>query len=227
MSNEQALREALRETLLFCETFSNRWDGETGAHPFDMVERARQALATTEPAVNQQLTTDPFDEREAFEKWLGIKPCGAAHDFGWAAWQARAAMAQVSDINVAESFTNDTKDAESWIASALDFDGWRCSLEPLYTAQPAAPAMAPWQPIETAPKDGSDCWLLVEEEVRRGFWVEIEFEERRDLDGRYIDQTDDDAYWMDKDSGDPLEPTMFYPITKPLPPAPAMRKGQL
>ena len=35
------------------------------------------------PAVNQQLTTDPFDEREAFEKWLSIKPCGAAHDFGW------------------------------------------------------------------------------------------------------------------------------------------------
>ena len=86
---------------------------------------------------------------------------------------------------------------------------------------------AGWQPIETAPKDGSDCWLLVEEEVRRGFWVEIEFEERRDLDGRYIDQTDDYAYWMDKDSGDSLEPTMFYPITKPLPPAPAMRKGQL
>lgn len=123
MSNEQALREALRETLLFCETFSNRWDGETGAHPFDMVERARQALATTEPAVNQQLTTDPFDEREAFEKWLGIKPCGAAHDFGWAAWQARAAMAQVSDINVAESFTNDTKDAERyrWLADSNNY----------------------------------------------------------------------------------------------------------
>ena len=33
------------------------------------------------------------DERAAFEAWLGIKPCGAAHDFGWAAWQARAALA--------------------------------------------------------------------------------------------------------------------------------------
>ena len=33
------------------------------------------------------------DERTAFEAWLGIKPCGAAHDFGWAAWQARAALA--------------------------------------------------------------------------------------------------------------------------------------
>jgi len=88
-----------------------------------------------------------------------------------------------------------------------------------------------WQPIETAPKDGSDCWLLVDGDVRRGFWVEIEFEERRDMDGRYIDQTDADAYWMDHDSGDSLEPTMFYPITKPLPPSlvdidAAMRKGK-
>ena len=33
------------------------------------------------------------DERAAFESWLGIKPCGAAHDFGWAAWKARAALA--------------------------------------------------------------------------------------------------------------------------------------
>lgn len=32
-------------------------------------------------------------ERAEFEAWLGIKPCGAAHDFGWAAWQARAALA--------------------------------------------------------------------------------------------------------------------------------------
>ena len=31
-------------------------------------------------------------EREAFEKWLRIKPCGAAHDFGWEAWKARAAL---------------------------------------------------------------------------------------------------------------------------------------
>ena len=33
------------------------------------------------------------DERQAFEKWLRIKPCGAAHDFGWEAWKARAALA--------------------------------------------------------------------------------------------------------------------------------------
>ena len=31
-------------------------------------------------------------ERIAFENWLGIKPCGAAHDLAWAAWQARASL---------------------------------------------------------------------------------------------------------------------------------------
>ena len=32
------------------------------------------------------------DERAAFEAWLRVKPCGAAHDFGWEAWRARAAL---------------------------------------------------------------------------------------------------------------------------------------
>jgi len=31
-------------------------------------------------------------ERIAFENWLGIKPCGAAHDLAWSAWQARASL---------------------------------------------------------------------------------------------------------------------------------------
>lgn len=78
-----------------------------------------------------------------------------------------------------------------------------------------------WQPIETAPKDGSDCWLLVDGEVHRGLWVEIEYEEHRDIDGRYIDHTDADAYWMDHESGDSLEPTMFCQIARPLPPPPS------
>lgn len=32
------------------------------------------------------------DERAAFEAWLGIKPCGAAHDLAWSTWKARAAL---------------------------------------------------------------------------------------------------------------------------------------
>lgn len=31
-------------------------------------------------------------ERAAFEAWLGITPCGSAHDLAWEAWQARAAI---------------------------------------------------------------------------------------------------------------------------------------
>ena len=34
-----------------------------------------------------------LNERAAFEKWLRVKPCGAAHDFAWEAWRARAALA--------------------------------------------------------------------------------------------------------------------------------------
>ena len=48
-----------------------------------------------EPLRKQASTADVVvaDERDAFDKWLRIKPCGAAHDFGWQAWQARAALA--------------------------------------------------------------------------------------------------------------------------------------
>ena len=31
-------------------------------------------------------------ERADFEAWLRVKPCGAAHDFAWEAWKARAAL---------------------------------------------------------------------------------------------------------------------------------------
>ena len=37
--------------------------------------------------------TSTEQERAEFEAWLGIKPCGAAHDFAWEAWKARAALA--------------------------------------------------------------------------------------------------------------------------------------
>ncbi len=105
MSNEQKLMhvalEAINALMIGAERDSdNEWGricmptNSAMSKGADAAMATRQALATTEPAVNQQLTTDPFDEREAFEKWLGIKPCGAAHDFGWSAWQARAAMAQ-------------------------------------------------------------------------------------------------------------------------------------
>lgn len=42
-------------------------------------------------------------ERANFEAWLRVKPCGAAHDFAWEAWRARAALQ-----------SQDREDAERW-----------------------------------------------------------------------------------------------------------------
>lgn len=56
-------------------------------HEYRMREYALQAIAhATQPA-------EVTDERQAFEKWLGIRPCGAAHDMAWSAWKARAILA--------------------------------------------------------------------------------------------------------------------------------------
>ena len=48
--------------------------------------------------MNQQDTT-----RAEFEAWLRVKPCGAAHDFAWEAWKARAAL-QSQDLEDAERY---------------------------------------------------------------------------------------------------------------------------
>ncbi len=57
-------------------------------------------------------TAVPVGEREAFEAWLGIKPCGAAHDFGWDAWQARAALS-AGDAVYAQRYR--------WLADCLNY----------------------------------------------------------------------------------------------------------
>ena len=48
------------------------------------VEPLRKPVAAEQAAPNERL---------AFEAWLRVKPCGAAHDFAWEAWKARAALA--------------------------------------------------------------------------------------------------------------------------------------
>ena len=40
------------------------------------------------------MTASAEKERAEFEAWLGIKPCGAAHDLAWAAWQAASRRAR-------------------------------------------------------------------------------------------------------------------------------------
>lgn len=64
MTTEQKLREALQQALTALENVITqvKYDEECAA----AIIAARQTLATTETAVNQQLTTEPVDEREAF-----------------------------------------------------------------------------------------------------------------------------------------------------------------
>ena len=44
----------------------------------------------------------PVGEREAFEAWLGITPCGAAHDLAVKAFQAGAAYQRQSGVEMPE-----------------------------------------------------------------------------------------------------------------------------
>lgn len=105
-----------------------------------------------------------------------------------------------------------------------DYDWPICLLHEIDTALSEAKAGG-WQPIEQASDEYKlRCWVLVGEAVHLAAYIVISFEEKRDMDGRYIDQVDHEEYWMDIDSGDPLEPTHFQPLTRPLPAPPAQKE---
>lgn len=76
-----------------------------------------------------------------------------------------------------------------------------------------------WRPIESAPKDGTAILLTNGKDVAEGHWFFEEggTTEYRDLDGRYIGQTDSDGYdgWMDWDGGMQPDPTHWMPLPAP------------
>lgn len=82
---------------------------------------------------------------------------------------------------------------------------------------------AGWQPIETAPKDGTHIMLTNGITVAQGWWEHQEpyVHEKRDIEGRYIDQDEHDGFddWLDCTGGMKPDPTHYMP----LPPAPAMQ----
>ena len=76
-----------------------------------------------------------------------------------------------------------------------------------------------WQPIETAPKDGTQVMLTNGISVAHGNWLHAEpfIREIRDLEGRYIDQDESDGYdgWIDFIGGMMPEPTLWMPLPTP------------
>ncbi|PZS80629.1 hypothetical protein A7X84_13860 [Stenotrophomonas maltophilia] len=80
----------------------------------------------------------------------------------------------------------------------------------------AAALTSHWLPISTAPKDGTGILLSNGKDVAEGHWYFEEggTTEYRDLDGRYIGQTDSDGYagWLDWDGGMQPDPTHWQPL---------------
>ena len=65
------------------------------------------------------------NERAAFEAWLRVKPCGAAHDFAWEAWRARAALAAPQPPEAAQS-------------NSIEFCGIKTDAAPVQMPEPDA-----------------------------------------------------------------------------------------
>lgn len=78
-----------------------------------------------------------------------------------------------------------------------------------------------WQPIETAPKDGTPILLSNGVDVSFGNWIKEDFSIReiRDIEGRYVDQIENqqEAQWMDWDGGMQPDPTHWMPLPPPPP----------
>ena len=123
--------------------------------------------------------------RDEFEGWLGIKPCGAAHDLAWVAWKAASAKPRCA---CGDSFTSDAlcvnclaaEAARAQPVSAIDTspehvekEGWNRQVEPVawldvemgaaYTAEELADG-GDFIPLYAAPPaQVLDGWQLVEQ----------------------------------------------------------------
>ena len=108
--------------------------------------------------------------------------------------------------------------------AALDveacFDAWQKEVNQ-NEVKPVLQALerVTWQPIETAPKDGTQVMLTNGISVAHGNWLHAEpfIREIRDLEGRYIDQDESDGYdgWIDFIGGMMPEPTLWMPLPTP------------
>lgn len=175
--------------------------------------------------------TRRFPNDETLYSWPG-QYRDIAVELAWSAWQASAASPVAAPTPYEwRGLTKDEIDHEvgELVELGTDF------VAPLYAAvegierklrernaAAASPAQEGWQPIETAPKVKDAPLLLTNGvSVAQGWWMDEPgyIREKRDLDGRYIDQDESDGYtgWMDCDGGMLPEPTHWRPL--PAPPA--------
>jgi hypothetical protein len=94
---------------------------------------------------------------------------------------------------------------------------------------PAVSEQGGWQPIATAPKDGTEVMLSNGVVVAQGHWLHEESRTTvfRDSDGRYFDHEDSDGFdgWLDWSGGMIPNPTHWRPL--PNPPSPHPEEGAL
>ena len=78
--------------------------------------------------------SEQTQERVGFEAWLGIKPCGAAHDLAYEAFKAGAAWQRTAAIPAEKPLP------ELMMASYHEAIGWNACRQALLAAAPALPA---------------------------------------------------------------------------------------
>ena len=124
-----------------------------------------------------------------------------------------ASLRAESDELIKYQFSH-TKEAMSCLQRLHDL-----SLEAADALQALERVPMTWQPIETAPKDGTQVMLTNGISVAHGNWLHAEpfIREIRDLEGRYIDQDESDGYdgWIDFIGGMMPEPTLWMPLPTP------------
>ena len=103
------------------------------------------------------------------------------------------------------------KDGDVLSASVVSGKGLRNI--PLYTTPPQRKPLTGWQPIETAPRDGTEILMTNGVDVSSGQWFSAY--------GGTCDQTgtpngdDRDAEWMDWSGGMQPDPTHWMPLPPP------------
>ena len=76
--------------------------------------------------------SEQTQERVGFEAWLGIKPCGAAHDLAYEAFKAGAAWQRTAVIPAEKPLP------ELMMASYHEAIGWNACRQALLAAAPSA-----------------------------------------------------------------------------------------